>query len=99
MIAIIVKATIVLAAAFAAAALLRRRSAALRHFLWTAALGALLLLPALTWMPRMTVAQPVFIVEADTTVVRAAHDPAPPRAEVPWLGIFYGLGLLAASAR
>lgn len=41
------KATVILAAAFVAVWALRTRAAALRHFVWTAALGALLLLPAL----------------------------------------------------
>ena len=37
--------SIVLAAAFAAATGLRRASAAVRHFVWTAALTAMLVLP------------------------------------------------------
>src|SRR6185295_17362519 len=39
------KATAILLAAFAATALMRRSTAALRHFLWTAAFAALLVLP------------------------------------------------------
>ena len=39
------RASIILAAAFAAAAGLRRASAAMRHFVWTAALAAIVVLP------------------------------------------------------
>jgi TonB family protein len=45
--------TVILAAAFAAAAALRRGPAAVRHFVWTAALAALLVLPlAMTTVPK-----------------------------------------------
>ncbi|MBZ5586843.1 MAG: M56 family metallopeptidase, partial [Acidobacteriia bacterium] len=45
--------TVILAAAFAAAVILRRASAALRHLVWTAAFGALLMLPlALPFAPK-----------------------------------------------
>ena len=47
------KATAILVAAFCAAACLRRRSASLRHFTWTAAFAALLILPAFSFVtPR-----------------------------------------------
>jgi TonB family protein len=95
MIALVVKATVVLAAAFAATALLRRRSAALRHFLWSAALAALLLLPALSWrMPRVTVVQPAMVVQATAGVVAA-----PAARPVPWLPLLYAAGLAAAAGR
>ena len=42
------KSTIVLAAAWLASALLRKRSAAVRSFVWTAALASVLVLPPLT---------------------------------------------------
>jgi beta-lactamase regulating signal transducer with metallopeptidase domain len=55
--AIAVKATLVVGAAAAAHAVLRRRSAAARHFVWTLAVAALLLLPALAAvLPAWTVA-------------------------------------------
>ncbi|HXB69431.1 MAG TPA: M56 family metallopeptidase [Candidatus Acidoferrales bacterium] len=45
--------TVILAAAFAAAAALRRGPAAVRHFVWTAALAALLVLPlAMAALPK-----------------------------------------------
>src|SRR5450432_2930944 len=45
--------TVILAAAFAAVAALRRGPAAVRHFVWTAALAALLVLPgAMTTVPK-----------------------------------------------
>src|SRR5947199_9128019 len=45
--------TVILAAAFLAAAVLRRGPAGLRHFMWTAALAALLALPlAMATFPR-----------------------------------------------
>lgn len=100
MIAIVLKGTIVLAAAFVAAALLRRRSAALRHFLWTAALGALLILPALRWMPRVTVTQPVALaLDAGTTVTVVGGGATVPQAQVPWIAILYGTGVLVAASR
>ena len=47
------KGTAILAAAFLAAALLCRASAAARHFLWTEALAALLVLPLIVaWAPK-----------------------------------------------
>ena len=47
------RATVILAAAFAAAAALRRGPAAVRHFIWTAALAALLVLPlAMATVPK-----------------------------------------------
>ena len=102
MIAIVLKGTVILMAAFFAAAVLRRRSAALRHFLWTAALAALLVLPALRWMPRVTVTQPVSLTPVEAppaaVVVRAGRTPAP-QTHFPWLPVLYGAGLLAAASR
>jgi len=47
------KGTAILGAAFAAGAMLRRAPAAMKHFVWTAALAALLVLPlALTTVPK-----------------------------------------------
>jgi TonB family protein len=105
MIAIVLKGTIVLAVAFAAAGLLRKRSAALRHFVWTAAFAALLLLPVVAQVhlsvaddlrvsvPAIVMATPV---EDTLLVVRAGHGPAP---QVPWLAILYAAGLLVAASR
>jgi TonB family protein len=98
MIAIAVKATLVLAAACCAAGILRARSAALRHAVWTAALAALLLLPAAglltpSWKPVALL--PDF---APPVVVAAVVDKAPaPARPIPWLPIVYGTGVLAAA--
>jgi TonB family protein len=61
--------SIILAAAFAAAAGLRRASAAVRHFVWTAALAAIVVLPAAVlvapkWSWRVATAEPVRAVVA-----------------------------------
>ena len=61
--------SIILAAAFAAAAGLRRASAAVRHIVWTAALAAIVVLPAAVlvapkWSWRVATAEPVRAVVA-----------------------------------
>jgi hypothetical protein len=55
----VVRGTLVLAAGFAASFALGRASAALRHLIWTAAFGALLVLPVVLQMaPKVAVAIP-----------------------------------------
>jgi TonB family protein len=100
--AIVVKGTLVLAAAFAAAAVSKKRSAAMRHFVWTAAFAALLLLPVVAQVHdlRVDVPSPVIAapVEGTFVIARAGHGPAP-QGHFPWMTILYGAGLLAAAAR
>jgi len=71
------KGSLILAAAFAANFVLRRGSAAARHFVWTAAFAALLLLPAAIlliprWSPAPPVATPASSVRAVAQTVRVA---------------------------
>jgi len=107
MFAIAWKATVILAAAFAAAALLRERPAALRHFLWTAAFAALLVLPVLVGrMPELGVAAPQVAVGGVANAgaaplndgrssVRAVTHVKP---AVDWIAVLYGAGLLGTAA-
>lgn len=101
MIALVWKATMILAAAFGVAACLRRNSAAVRHFVWTAALAAIMALPLSNWAPkREAIAAPAIVVAAAGESVTAATAPAPARTtHWPWLAIFYGAGLAAAASR
>jgi len=96
------KGTVILAAAFLAAAMLRRASAAARHFLWTEALAALLLLPAaISVAPRWKV-QPVVKATAGAAAGEAAGSflivrpgPANPLPS-PWLLLWaVGCGIVA----
>jgi TonB family protein len=65
------KGTAILAAAFAAAALLRRASAAARHFVWTAAFAALLLLPLfIGWAPKWSVTVPAVAPHSTEVAIR-----------------------------
>jgi TonB family protein len=99
MIAIIWKGTAILAAALVAAALSSRRSAALRHFLWTAAFAALLLLPALAWrIPRLPIATSPVASTVSAVATGTAPSPAPSR-QVPWLAMLYATGCALAAAR
>lgn len=99
MIAIIVKGTMLLVAAFLAAALLRRRSAGLRHFVWTAAFGALLLLPVVAQVRdlRVTVQAPVSSAPVENTllVISGGHGPA---LQVPWVPMINAFGFAVAAA-
>ncbi len=101
------KGTAILAAAFMAASLLRRASAAARHFLWTEALAALLLLPAvMALVPSLVTPGPWGAplppaaaigrhAAASVLVVR----PAPAKtATPPWL-LFWAFGAAVAASR
>jgi TonB family protein len=100
MIALIAKATILLAVAFAGAHSLRNRSAALRHAIWTIALLAILLLPATKLVtPSWMIVAPVAAPMATTTVVVAASAQPVAAAPLPWLAILYGAGVLLAATR
>ena len=77
----IVKASALLSAAFAASWVLRNRTAALRHFVWTAVLSALLLLPVLTavtpkWGWR-TMPEAPATVSVRQSAAPIPHAPAP----------------------
>lgn len=99
MIAIVLKATIVLAAAGCAAAVLRTRSAALRHIIWTASLAAVLALPLSSFLtPSWT---PIAVIPevAATTVVVTAATQSSPATPIPWLPIAYAAGAALAAAR
>src|SRR3954464_11131366 len=91
------KATAILVAAFCAAACLRHRSASLRHFTWTAAFAALLILPAFSLVnPRW---QPVANVAELPVAVTAGAVPGPAPAPAPALArltILYTAGAHAA---
>src|SRR5437867_246752 len=102
------KSTIVLAAAFAATRALGRAPAAVRHFVWTAAFSALLLLPLASAIgPRWNVspaiptaaapsAQPA---HAETLVIHAAGRSAAPRLPLEFLysaGVLLMIGRFAA---
>jgi len=88
------KSAAVLGVAFAAASILRRRSAALRHFLWTAAFAALLLLPL--GRPAKTVR-----ITAPAIDFSAIAGAAAPRtsAPIPWAAYFWMAGAALALAR
>ena len=96
---IIWKATVLLAAAWAAQALLARASAALRHFLWTGAFAALLLLPlALRIVPKWR-PQPVAVVVAVEQVTTVSVHPGRPATRpVAWPLWLWALGSAAPAA-
>ncbi len=100
-----VKATVLLTVAFAAAWMLRSKAAALRHFVWTAAFAALLLLPPATavapkWGWRaMPVAKAVVTVRQSTML--GPHTPAEPASRLPqfWLPMLWAAGFLLMAIR
>ena len=98
------KATAILSAAFAASWMMRRRAASLRHFGWTAAFGALLLLPILTlvtpkWGWRQTpVVQTVIVVRPHAATATTVA-PRPGSVPVPWALLLWAAGMLAVAAR
>lgn len=99
------KGSLILAAAFAANFVLRRGSAAARHFVWTAAFAALLVLPAAIlliprWSPAPPVSVPVPSVPAVVRPVRISATPRPaPPARTPVLPLVLIAGFLAAASR
>jgi TonB family protein len=100
MIALVVKATFILAAAFCAAAGLRRGSAALRHFIWTAALAAILVLPFARWAPQPApISAPAIVVAAVGEAAATTSTPPSPSPSLPWLAILYGTGVALAATR
>ncbi len=99
------KATAILAAAFAAGALMRRSPAALRHFLWTAAFAALLVLPAAMLLGPKWSAPVALAVQAVELGPSALSTPAPsvPATSQPRppfsLAAIWWTGFLLAAAR
>uniref|UniRef100_Q01X37 TonB family protein n=1 Tax=Solibacter usitatus (strain Ellin6076) TaxID=234267 RepID=Q01X37_SOLUE len=101
-----VRGTVVLAMAFVASWMLRNASAAIRHFVWTAAFAAVLLLPAAMRVgPRLAVASTP--AAATPSVARATPArvqlPANPArnnqpVRIPWAG-FYAAGVLLVMVR
>ena len=102
-----VRGTAILAAAFGAAWMLRSASAAIRHFVWTAAFAAVLLLPAAMRVgPRFPMA-PTPVAATATTVVRVTPARVPPPtvpvrngrpAQFPWTGLYIA-GMLLVLTR
>lgn len=102
------KGSIILAAAFAASFMLRRSAASLRHFVWTAAFAALLVLPAaILLIPKWSPAtQPrpdqIAVGQASRPVhlTRSAGLPQPVKPPAtPILSLLLLLGCLAAASR
>src|SRR6187431_2071978 len=72
------KSTLILAVAWATALALRNRSAALRHIVWTAAFGVLLLLPVLTVaLPTLRVPREAPLGQMLATITTVATAPVP----------------------
>lgn len=73
-VALLIKATLLLAVALAAAAALRRASASARHLLWVGVLAALVLLPLLSrWVPWR-----IGVLPPPAAVAAVSHAAAPP---------------------
>ena len=93
------KATLLLAAAFGVSALLRRCSASVRHFVWTAAFSALILLPvAILLEPQWTavsVPQSVVLV----TEAQPAPDSTPAAPARPIVPMVWAAGCIAIALR
>jgi len=94
MVDLLLRATVILGLAWVLTEILRRQTAALRHLVWTLALGSLLLLPA-AWgiLPRRAALGPA--VNAATAVLQTvnARSAALPRAhEFPWIVAIWCLG-------
>ena len=97
--------SIILATAFAAAAGLRRASAAVRHFVWTAALAAVVVLPAALfvapkWSWRVEKAEPVravVVTQQQAGAVLKATGAPPTTSD--WLLALWVLGCAVVGAR
>jgi TonB family protein len=97
--------SIILLAAFAAAAGLRRASAAVRHFMWTAALAAVVVLPvalfvAPKWSWRVEKAEPVravVVTQQQAGAVLKATGAPPTTSD--WLLGLWVLGFAVVGAR
>jgi len=99
------KGTMILGTAFVVTASLRRASAALRHFVWTVAFAALLLLPlARSLAPQWKVQSPAVAAEtvaataSDLPNVAAARVPPGRSSRPPWL-LLWALGCITVAAR
>jgi TonB family protein len=97
--------TFLLAVAFVTVSVLRNHSAAVRHFIWTAALAALLLLPALTALaPRWPVEAPMAAnatpaASPAPSVVPSAVSTSRPAPSVPWWLWLWSAGCAVAVSR
>jgi len=102
-----VRGTAILSAAFLAAYAARRASAATRHFLWTLAFAAMLLLPAVMRigpsiaLPAIAPASaPTSPVPVVASAMRSAPVPAAPvRRQPPTLLFLYAAGLILTAGR
>jgi TonB family protein len=90
------KSTAILIAAFCAAACLKRRPAALRHFVWTVAFAALLLLPCLPAARPGSILLAAVVTVPSMEAARAVPGPSP---QIPWLTILYAAGAILAASR
>lgn len=97
---IIWKATILLVLAGAGYAALRRTSAALRHFLWTGAFAAILLLPvALRTVPKWRPEPVAAVGSVESATVVTVHGSAPAKTRIAWPILLWALGCAAVTAR
>ena len=81
-------------------AALGRASAALRHFLWTGAFAAILLLPvALRTMPKWRPEPVAAMASVGSATVVTVHGSAPARTRVSWPILLWALGCAAVTAR
>ena len=99
------KVTVLWGAAWAVTMLLRRAAAATRHFVWTAALAAALLLPAAMFGPAAPALKPQAASSAVVVTVhavapaRAATPPRPSRAPLEWPLYLWLAGCALVAAR
>jgi len=94
------KVTFVLALSSLAYAALGRASAALRHFLWTGAFAAILLLPpVLRTIPKWRPQPVAMIAQVESATVVTVHGSAPARPPIYWPILLWALGCAAVAAR